>query len=330
MKTSGWNKSLTVTVAICTYHRPDDLGKAMLSVKNQRCQPQEIIIVDNGCQDSIRKLVKSTLPEARYVVEKSPGLNFARNRAIYEANSEILAFLDDDAIADENWIHSILLAFHHSPVVALTGLIKPLELNNLAQLLFEKNGGFGRGYKRRIVPPKNYASTLQVLSVLIETFRIGSGCNMAFRTSILKRMNGFDLALDAGRPLPGGGDLDMFYRVMRSGQHIIYEPKAMVKHRHRRSMQTLSGQLAGHQRAVTALLVKTFINESFSGRISVGIFLLWRLIKPVVRIIRKTIGKDVLPAKILFHMLLSSWCGLGSYYASRRRVRQYQNAGCIE
>lgn len=315
-----------MTVAICTYHRPDDLVKAMRSIENQTQPPEEVIIVDNGCQDTIKALVKSVMPNARYVAESLPGLDFARNRAICETNSQILAFLDDDAIADTDWIFSIRNAFKHNNVSALTGLILPLELKTKAQQLFEKNGGFGRGHKKRIVPKSSGNGVPHVFSALVNTFDIGSGCNMAFKASVLKKLNGFDAALDAGAFLPGGGDLDMFYRTMRHGYRIIYEPKAMVLHRHRRSMQTLKRQLSGHQRSVIAFLTKAIFVESSDGRAAVLAFLGWRLIKPIVRIIKRSIGRDVLPAAMLIDMLKSSWLGLGSYYASRSRVQRVKKA----
>jgi GT2 family glycosyltransferase len=313
---------LTVTAAICTYHRPDDLVKAMQSIKDQTQPPEEVIIVDNGCQDDIKALVKSVMPSARYVAERLPGLDFARNRAVCEANSEILAFLDDDAIADPDWIFSIRNAFRTNSVTALTGLILPLELKTKAQQLFEKNGGFGRGFKKRIVPKISGNGAPHVFSALVNTFSIGSGCNMAFKASVLKQLNGFDVALDAGAVLPGGGDLDMFYRTMRRGYRVIYEPKAIVLHRHRRTMQTLKRQLSGHQRSVIAFLTKALFLESSEGRAAVLAFLGWRLIKPIVRIMKRSIGRDVLPAVILIDMLKSSWLGLGSYYASRNRMQR--------
>lgn len=315
-----------MTVAICTFHRPDDLVKAMRSVENQTLAPEEVIIVDNGCQDNIKALVKSVMPSARYVAESLPGLDFARNRAICETNSEILAFLDDDAIADADWIFSIRNAFKNNNVSALTGLILPLELKTEAQQLFEKNGGFGRGYKERIVPKTSGNGAPDVFSALVNTFNIGSGCNMAFKASVLKKLNGFDAALDAGAFLPGGGDLDMFYRTMRRGYRIIYEPKAMVLHRHRRSMPTLKRQLSGHQRSVIAFLTKAIFLESSDGRAAVLAFLGWRLIKPILRIMKRAIGRDVLPAAILIDMLKSSWQGLGSYYTSKSRMQRLMRA----
>jgi hypothetical protein len=65
---------------------------------------------------------------------------------------------------------------------------------------------------------------------------------MAFRRDVLRELGGFDNALDTGAPLPGGGDLDMFYRIIRAGGVLVYEPRYMVFHEHRHSEVDLQRQ----------------------------------------------------------------------------------------
>ena len=65
---------------------------------------------------------------------------------------------------------------------------------------------------------------------------------MAVRREMVRELGGFDDALDTGAPLPGGGDLDMFYRIIRAGHALVYEPSALVFHRHRRKMKELRRQ----------------------------------------------------------------------------------------
>src|SRR6185312_15988099 len=71
----------------------------------------------------------------------------------------------------------------------------------------------------------------------------GSGCNMAFRRDALLEIGGFDEALDTGAPLPGGGDLDIFYRVIRADRPIAYEPQLVIFHQHRREYGELRRQM---------------------------------------------------------------------------------------
>jgi hypothetical protein len=84
----------TVTVAICTMNRLDLLVGALSSLASQKYPPFEILAIDNGCQDEVRKRVEQILPQARYIMEPRPGLNFARNRALSAATGDIIAFLD--------------------------------------------------------------------------------------------------------------------------------------------------------------------------------------------------------------------------------------------
>jgi ABC-type polysaccharide/polyol phosphate export permease len=142
---------------------------------------------------------------------------------------------------------------------------------------------------------------------------------MAFRTEALKRIEGFDEALDTGPPLPGGGDLDAFYRVMMAGYHHIYEPSALVRHRHRRSRRELCSQLAGHHRSLTAFLVKTVGAEKGLNKCAIAAFLAWRLAKPLYRLVTRLLRRDPLPVTFLSSIALASFAGLGSYHASKQR-----------
>ena len=128
----------TLTVAICTRNRPEELLAALQSLERQEYPADEVLVVDNGCQREVRDLVDSMFPQARYIAERLPGLDFARNRALAEATGEVIAFLDDDAEVDPFWVRSILECFATFPEAgAVTGLILPAELETPAQQLFE-------------------------------------------------------------------------------------------------------------------------------------------------------------------------------------------------
>jgi ABC-type polysaccharide/polyol phosphate export permease/GT2 family glycosyltransferase len=323
------DKLPSITVAICTCNRSESLANALRSVERQKYPPSEVIVVDNCGETEVRSLVEEILPEAQYLIERRPGLDFARNHAISAARGDIVAFLDDDVQADPFWVLSIAESFSAFPEAgAVTGLILPLKLETHAQELFEANGGFGRGFSHRILPDDSQKKFGFKLPMIAEAIGVGSGCNMAFKTSVLKEMNGFDEALDTGPPLPGGGDLDMFYRVMREGYEHIYEPRALVRHRHRRSLAEVQAQLSGHYRALSAFLIKALGAARGWAWFGVALFLVWRLIKPGYRLVRGLIGRDALPLTLLVQIFVASLVGLGSYYASRRRIREYSRYAC--
>jgi ABC-type polysaccharide/polyol phosphate export permease/GT2 family glycosyltransferase len=319
------NKNLpSLTVVICTRNRPDAFANSLKSITRQKHPPDEVIVIDNGSQEEIHALTQEILPNAKYFIERRPGLDFARNHALMASNGDIVAFLDDDAQADSFWALSIKECFAAFPEAgAVTGLILPLELETHAQQMFEANGGFGRGFTRRVLPDDSRKKYDLKSPLIAESIGVGSGCNMAFKTSVLKDIGGFDEALDTGPPLPGGGDLDAFYRVLRAGLKLVYEPRAMVHHQHRQTIPELNHQLSGHYRSLSAFLVKTIFCEKGWSRVAAAFFLAWRIIKLGYRLIRRLFSLDVLPLKVIFGIFFGSIVGLGSYQASKFRNRNY-------
>ena len=179
--------------------------------------------------------------EVSYILGSKPGLDWARNRAIEEACGEIVAYTDDDVIVDRHWTAAIAKAFAENPdVMALTGLVEPHELETEAQVLFEELGGFSRGYNRRWYHTD--AGDL-IGGVHGGAGKFGTGANMAFRRCLFQKIGTFDPALDVGTPTRGGGDLEMFFRVLKTGHTLLYEPGAMVRHRHRISYGALYAQI---------------------------------------------------------------------------------------
>lgn len=104
-----------VSVVVCTYNRRETLAGALASVLGQETGEQfglEIVVVDDASTDGTREVVEalakvSTVP-VRYVREEGRGVPFARNRGIAEARDEWIAFLDDDEIADPDWLRELL------------------------------------------------------------------------------------------------------------------------------------------------------------------------------------------------------------------------------
>ena len=107
-------------------------------------------MIDNSpSDDSTRRLVAGDFPDLRYVHEPRPGLDIARNRALLEARGDIIASIDDDAVADCHWYESLVGAFSGFPRAAVcTGRVEALTLETKGQRMFEANGGFSRGKTR--------------------------------------------------------------------------------------------------------------------------------------------------------------------------------------
>lgn len=319
-----------ISVAICTRDRPEDLAVALASLQQQTLEPLELLVVDNGSRPGAREVVDRVASQARVLREERPGLDFARNRALAEARGDVIAFTDDDVEVDRGWLRALCDAFaSHPEAGAVTGLVLPLELDTDAQWLFERNGGYARGLLPRVLPRDGRRMLGLRLPAVSEVLTVGNGCNMALRADALRALGGFDESLDTGPPLPGGGDLDVLYRLIRAGRAVVYEPRAIVRHRHRRSHAALSAQLTGYRRALAAFLVKTIGYEGGRARIEAAAFLAWRSVKDVLRLLGGLARRDVLPLWMLGRILAAGFVGLGSYPASRRRLRAADPASAL-
>ena len=316
---------MSLSAAICTRHRPVQLERALHSLQAQREPLSEILVVDNApTDDATRRLVQDRFPGVRYIREPRQGLDIARNRALRESRGDLVAFLDDDAVADPVWSRHIRQVFAADPSVAIcTSRVEALALDTDAQRLFEANGGFSRGLDRIHLPHDAHRPLHGHRAPLIAwAVSVGNGASFAVRRQAILTLGGFDEALDRGEALPGGGDLDIFWRALQAGHGLVYEPAVLAWHEHRRELAEVARQLAGHQRAVTAFLLKTVRTSRGRQQLSVLVFLAWRLLKPSVRLLRRLAGRDPLPAWILRRMAAAAVGGLWAYPAAQEPLVQ--------
>jgi glycosyltransferase involved in cell wall biosynthesis len=325
--TANQDRFPDLTVAICTKDRPDNLARCLNSLlKLQQYDLEsesrfEILVVDNAPSDNRTQELVASLPSVEYVCEPKPGLNFARNRAILEAEGEILAFVDDDVVVDRNWLEGLIEAWAENPDAgAFTGLVLPLELASEAQILFEKRGGFRRGFEKirygQTMPSD--ASGLYPCSTGI----FGVGCNMAFGREILLKIGGFDEALDTGAPLPGGGDHDIFYKVIRAGYVLVYEPKYLLFHQHRREYKKLRHQYWTWGLSLMAFATKAY-HTDLPERSKWFRLMRWWFQDELRQLFKSLIGRHVLSPDLL---LVELWGGvvglLGEYLRSKSRIEK--------
>ncbi|MEB3295333.1 MAG: glycosyltransferase [Synechococcales bacterium] len=312
-----------VTVVICTRDRPEMLKQAIASLQHLTYPNLELLVVDNAPRSDATQILVQTFtksqPPVRYIREDRPGLDWARNRGILAAQGDIVAFTDDDAIVDPGWVDALVRVFADSPVVmAVTGLVVPWELVTPAQVMFEQQGGFGKGYDRRWAYfPQGRGLKWTDLGTGI----YGTGANMAFRRSLFARIGGFDPALDVGTVTGGAGDLEMFLRVLRSGGALVYEPAAIVRHQHRRDWAALRSQLAANG-AVYAMLQASATRFPDLRWKLWRLGLSWGLWGNLVPWLQACCYPAGVPSSLRWAQLQGCWRGLGTYARARRQAKQ--------
>ena len=109
------SRPVGVTIAVPTYHRPDDLQALLPLLLDQarlaeaRGHPTTVLVVDNDPAASARAVVEAVGRGAvRYVVEPEPGISAVRNRAMEEGGGGLLAYIDDDERPNETWLPDLL------------------------------------------------------------------------------------------------------------------------------------------------------------------------------------------------------------------------------
>jgi glycosyltransferase involved in cell wall biosynthesis len=312
-----------VTVAVCTRNGADRLPPCLDSLVALRYPPDllDLLVVDNAPQDdATRRLVAFRYPSIRYAVEPRPGLDRARNRAIAEAAGEIIAFADDDVSVDELWIEAVARVFVDEPDVdAVTGLVLADEIDVEPQRLFEAYGGFGRGFDRQH-HRVDTVSREKAARRHAGAGRFGTGANMAFRRRVFDRLGLFDPALDVGTPTNGGGDLEMFFRVLKEGGTLVYEPRAIVRHRHRRTYQQLRTQIANNGIGFYSHLVRSaraYPDERGAiVRLGAWWFAWWNL----RRLGQSLVKPSVFPRDLVLAELFGSIKGLTRYSRALRET----------
>ena len=148
---------------------------------------------------------------------------------------------------------------------------------------------------------------------------------MAFRTEVLRNMRGFDEALDTGAAVPGGGDLDIFYRIIRAGYTLVYEPRFLVFHQHRREMKSLYLQYRRSWGLGFMCYVSKCLKSDPERRVNLIRLICWwfvnDLLNLLVQLKKKIRGQRHIPLSIFLGELWGGAVGLmGGYSRSLRRV----------
>lgn len=250
------------SVVVATRDRADQLARALDSLLDQDHPDYEIVVVDNAPRSSDTEQLVANKYGGRvtYVREDTPGLAVAHNTGLAHARGEVVAFTDDDVVADPHWLTALTAPFAADPRLGcVTGLILPARLRTPAQILLESHGGFAKGFAPRLYDPLRPPADEPLFPFTAGSF--GSGANMAFRAWALKAAGGFDPATGTGTAARGGDDLYAFVAVLSAGFRLRYTADALVWHHHRETWQDLRNQAYGYGAGLTAYLTATLVRR---------------------------------------------------------------------
>lgn len=205
-------------MAIATMNRPEGLERCVAAVLAGDVLPGELVIVDQSADDATAERIGradwSARVPVRYVRQGRRGLAASRNAAVAEASLPIIAFTDDDCVPATGWLAAVVAGFSDGAADAVTGRVLPLGPERPGFYAVSTRASAVRMlYRGRSLP-----------------WSVGSGGNAAVRREWIDRAGGFDERLGAGSPGLSAEDMDVFYRLLRAGAAVRYEPDAVVYH----------------------------------------------------------------------------------------------------
>ena len=217
-----------ISVILCTYNRDKYIYNVLKSVaENDYPREQyEIVLVNNNSTDNTEtecQRFQADYPDIRflYCVETNQGLSHARNRGIRESHGDLLAYVDDDATVNKEYLRTYADFFEKTPeAVAAGGPILPVyETEEPAWMSH---------YTRQLVTGKLYLGEKQ------KQFAHGAypgGGNSCYRRSVFDAGGLFNVELGRkGGSLIGAEEKDLYDKMTSRGMKFYYLPTAILYH----------------------------------------------------------------------------------------------------
>lgn len=215
----------SISVVVCTYNGSRTIRDCLEGLRKLDYPNFEVIIVNDGSTDGIEKILKEY--SFRVISIPNGGLSNARNVGMRAAKGEIVAYIDDDAIPDPQWLTYLAATFLTTDHVGVGGPnIPPADDGPIAECVANSPGG-----------PVHVLLTDQVAEHI-------PGCNMAFRKAALEAISGFDAQFRIA-----GDDVDLCWRLQQRGWTLGFNPAAMVWHHRRNSVKAYWKQQLNYGKA---------------------------------------------------------------------------------
>jgi GT2 family glycosyltransferase len=235
-----------ISVVVCTYNGARTIRDCLDGLMRVRYPDFEVIVVNDGSTDATPDIAAEYA--FRLISTTNQGLSAARNEGMLAATGEIVAYTDDDARPDPDWLTYIARGFASGEYVGIGGPnIAPPGDGFIADCVANAPGG-----------------PVHVLLSDREAEHI-PGCNMAFRREALLAIGGFD-----PRYRTAGDDVDVCWRLQERGGKLGFHAGAMVWHHRRNSVRTYWKQQVGYGRAEALLAEKWPEKYNTTGHLSWG------------------------------------------------------------
>jgi glycosyltransferase involved in cell wall biosynthesis len=215
-----------ISVIVPTRNRADRLDACLAALARQTVSPDdfEILVVDNGSTDATAARIArwaERRPGLRRVEAPETGVSRARNAGIAAAQGELLAFVDDDAVAEPRWLVTLLHAYDRWPRVGAACGRARLRLERRPPAWY---GSFSESWYSAM----DFGPAPRLL---LDPAEVPWSLNFSVRAGLARELGGFPEQL--GRVdgnLYSGEEFPFVSAIRGAGAHIAYEPDAIVWH----------------------------------------------------------------------------------------------------
>ena len=218
-----------ISVVLCSFNGERTIRDTCEGLAKLEYPDFEVIVVDDGSTDATAEIARDY--RFRVISTKNHGLASARNTGLQAATGEIVAYIDDDAYPDRDWLRYLAHTFMSTGYAGVGGPnVAPPGDGLIADCVANAPGG-----------------PVHVLLTDSEAEHI-PGCNMAFRREALEDIGGFDSQFRTA-----GDDVDVCWRLRERGWRIGFSPSAMVWHHRAKFRRGYWKQQAGYGKAEALL-----------------------------------------------------------------------------
>lgn len=220
------------TIAICTRNRRDELVRCLESVAvhcSERRSNWEVVVVDNSSSDRTHEVVTTMAEDyplpLRCVIEERIGIANARNRAMDETVTDVVVFLDDDITLTPGWFGAYEEVFQAADIAGAGGRITPVfpestppdYISAVTEIGCGSTGLYDQGDSILVVSRNGGVG-------------LPHGANMALRLEAVRQCGSFRSILGWGEGNTPCEETDLFRRLIRQDQKVLYLPRATVHH----------------------------------------------------------------------------------------------------
>jgi O-antigen biosynthesis protein len=313
-----------VSVVMSTADRPQDLHECLEALLNQTISiPYEIIVVDNHPTSGLTPPIAARFPEVCFLQDtRGGGISSGRNTGILAATGDVIVLTNDSTRPPSEWLGQLIAHFERPEVACVVGNIAPVcEDDPVTQLVMQHTP------LSRTTPYAEYDATWfhQYRTRSPRTDKLAAGANIAVRADVFSdpSVGLLDEAFGTGMPIPTADDQLLYYRLLRCGYTIVFDPAIITYHKHVTDRHVFYKRVFNYAKSVTAYEIHILlVEQDWRALGSLARIPLWDVTQLAKGLLISLRGRSMQPLKIEWLKVQGHVSGLGDYFAARAKAER--------